>query len=70
LLVPGAMHVRRRYYLAFLEFLRGAVDLVGDRPSAFWTVDHCDFLGALRFPGREPFRDDELRQAVADYNLG
>lgn len=70
LLVPGAMHVRRRYYLAFLEFLRGAVDLVGDRPSAFWTVDHCDFLGALRFPGSELFRDDELRQAVADYNLG
>jgi hypothetical protein len=70
LLVSGAMDVRRRYYTAFLRFLREAGDLVGDRPSAFWTVGHCDFLGALRFPGAEPFRDDQLRQAVADYNLG
>ena len=69
LLMPGAMDVRRRYYLAFLQFLRDAGDLVGNRPSAFWTVGHCDFLGALRFPDAEPFRDDELRQAVADYNL-
>ncbi len=65
----GAMETRRQYYLAFLQFLRTAGGLVRDRPSAFWTVAHCDFLGALQWPGAEAFRDDKLRQAVMEYNL-
>ena len=64
----SAMDVRQQYYLGFLEFLRQSGDVVGTRPSAFWTVTHFDFLGAFAWPGNELFRDDKLRQAIYDYN--
>ncbi len=64
----GAMDAREQYYLGFLEFLRRPANLAGTRPSSFWTVTHFDFLGALQWPGNEPFRDDRLRQAIYEYN--
>jgi hypothetical protein len=66
--IPGALDLRRTYYLGFLDFLRQSPDVVKDRASAFWTVTHFDFLGAHQWPGNEPFRDDRLRQAVYEYN--
>ncbi len=65
---PEAFELRRQYYLGFLEFLRSSKDLVGDRGSAFWTVTYFDFLGVMRSPGMEEFRDDLLRQSVQEYN--
>jgi hypothetical protein len=65
---PGALELRRAYYLGFLDFLRQSRDLVRGRASSFWTVTHFDFLGALNWPGNEPFRDDILRQAIYEYN--
>ena len=64
----GIPDLRRQYYLGFLEFLRQSGDVVGTRASSFWTVTHFDFLGALSWPGNEPFRDDILRQAIYEYN--
>ena len=66
--LPGTLELRRAYYLGFLEFLRQSRDVVKGRASSFWTVTHFDFLGALGWPGNEPFRDDGLRQAIFEYN--
>jgi hypothetical protein len=64
----GAFELRTAYYLGFLEFLRQSRELMKGRAAAFWTVTHFDFLGALGWPGNEPFRDDRLRQAIQEYN--
>ncbi len=64
---PGAIaEVRRKYYLGFLEFLRGSGGLFAAGPATFWTAGHFDVLGVL--PGGENFRDEGIEAAVGGYN--
>jgi len=65
---PGAVEIRRKFYLGLLACLRTAPHLFGSHPVTFWTATHYDFLGMLDYPGCAVFRDDQLRKAVAAYN--
>jgi hypothetical protein len=59
--------LRRKFYFAFLDFLRTNPRLCS-RAACFWTVDQYDFLGVLGFPQAKIFQDEVLRQAVKRYN--